>query len=370
MPYPKANLQPAPEHMNSYSTQEQDEPKTVITRHSANMYLTLNSKDRFLTALPSFTYDSDGNVFSTNPGTTSFQPWNTFKLQRPQNLMESFATRIVVSEIRFPMFIPNINSLNNTIWIQTDYGGGGPTAVFKVTVPTGFYTPTEFKTALQNAMTNAVVIIGGTPYPMTSPPVVKYIGNVFNLSVNPTNVVPFVVLFYKPDILINVPNIATYLNTPSMALTMGFDYAQVMGTNQVLTVKGISGNVTELLYTQYIDIVSDKLNYYTTNRDGSSDAVASRQLLARLYLSDEVSMYNGYASLYAPFLIHRQFKNPKEVMFDKKATVDWLDISVYDQYGQLVPLPSAPNAIPGAIDRPPSIGAYPDFQITLLATEN
>ena len=370
MPYPKPNLQPAPENMNSYSTQEQDEPKTVITRHSANMYLTLNSKDRFLTALPSFIYDPNGNVTEIVAGTTSFQPWNTFKLQRPQNLMESFATRIVVSEIRFPMFIPNINSLNNTIWIITETGGGsGQTQIFTVKVPTGFYTPTEFRTALQSAMNDARVIVGGIPLPMTSPPVVSYSGGKFNLSPNPTTTVGFVVAFYKPVLELNVPDISVYLNTPSMALTMGFDYYQVRGTNQVLSTNGISGNVTEFLYTQYIDIVSDKLNYYTTNRDGSSDATASRQLLARLYLSDEVSMYNGYSSLYAPFLIHRQFKNPKEVMFDKKATIDWLDISVYDQYGQLVPLPSAPTKLSN-IDNPPFIGTYPDFQITLLATEN
>jgi hypothetical protein len=55
-------------------------------------------------------------------------------------------------------------------------------------------------------------------------------------------------------------------------------------------------------------------------------------------------------------------------MWNKEAVIDLLDISVLDQYGNLVPLP----VIAGAQSVAPieTIGAYPDFQITLLASEN
>jgi hypothetical protein len=370
MVLPKPNLQHAPENMNSYSTLPQDEPHTVITRQSATQYLVLNSKDRFLQSQPSTSVDASGATI-TSAGTVSYQPWNNFKLQRPQNLMESFATRLLVSEIRFPYWIPNINERNNKIWITTQVNLSGTLVrVFEVVVPTGFYNPTDFKTALQDAMNSATVLIDTVPIGMKVPPLVSYINNAYIISVNPTNVEEFYIHFYDPLSItpeFAVPPKNVYLNNASMALTMGFDYSQVIGGVVVLT--QIRGNITELLYTQFLDIVSDKYNYYTTNFDGSSDAVASKQLLARLYLADETSTYAGYKALYGPFLIHRQFKNGKAVHWNKNAVVDWLDIGIYDQFGQLVPLPIAPNPNAGFVPVSPT-GSYPDFQITLLATEN
>jgi len=132
----------------------------------------------------------------------------------------------------------------------------------------------------------------------------------------------------------------------------------------------ITGNPTELLYSEYVDIVSNKLNYYTDQKDGSSDPLTSDSLVCRLYLTDEISLANGNGQDFSqPFIIHRQFKNPKAVMWNKNAVVDWLDISVYDEYGELVPLPqiSVSNGTDPASFKE---GAYPNFQITLLATEN
>jgi len=130
-----------------------------------------------------------------------------------------------------------------------------------------------------------------------------------------------------------------------------------------------SGNYTETLYTQYVDIISNKYNQYTTNLDGNSYSSGSNRLLARVYLADETSTGNNYSTLYEPFVIHRQFRNPKMVMWNKGAVVDWMDISVVDQYNTLVPLPNLDVVgNPTEVTKKPA--SYPDFQITLLATEN
>ena len=197
MVLPKPNVQPAPAHMNTYSTLPQDEPQTVITRHSATQYLVLNSKDRFLVGQPSTKLETDGTT-TTRPGGVAFQNWNNFKLQRPQNLMESFATRLVVSEVRFPYWIPNINERNNTIWIRAEINAPGEQyAFFKIVVPTGFYTPSEFKTALQNAMDTATVLIDAVPVGMKQPPLVDYANGAFTMSVNPVNALLAIVLQYR-----------------------------------------------------------------------------------------------------------------------------------------------------------------------------
>jgi hypothetical protein len=60
-----------------------------------------------------------------------------------------------------------------------------------------------------------------------------------------------------------------------------------------------------------------------------------------------------------PFQIHRQYANPKYLKQNPNQMIDWVDIQVVDEYGDLVYIPD------------PTTGrSYPDFQITLLASEN
>jgi hypothetical protein len=178
-----------------------------------------------------------------------------------------------------------------------------------------------------------------------------------------------------------------YATLPSLAKTLGFSFEQVLyspnvgagGPDFFPILNQITSNPTEYLYTSYVDITSNKLNQYTTNLDGSSD-ITSNRLFLRLYYADESSMYNSYnnaenvINIYLPTLLHRQFKNPKQVMWNKESVVDWLDIQVRDQYGNLVYLPQIELAGNDPTAEPPYTttidGSYPDFQITLLATEN
>jgi hypothetical protein len=146
---------------------------------------------------------------------------------------------------------------------------------------------------------------------------------------------------------------------------MGMDYGQVIG--QTINSPGaVIGNPTTLQYTQYVDIVSDKLHQYSTNRDGSTDNFFGRNLICRLYISDETS--GAIIGVDGPCVINRQFKTPKAVMWNKEASVDWLDIAVFDQYGNLLPLDERQDP-PNENQLPPAFLSYPDFQVTLQASE-
>ena len=87
---------------------------TNTARHPANQYLLLDSADR----LPISKSAISSTPFAT-PNKVDLQPWNDFQMQRPQSLMEAFAKRIAVSEIRMPWFVPNVNSFNNGFSITT-----------------------------------------------------------------------------------------------------------------------------------------------------------------------------------------------------------------------------------------------------------
>ena len=335
------------------SIQVESDPQAtnvVVSRTPANQYLSLNSKDRFNTA---------------STGVYNYQPWNRFKLQRPQNLMTSFATRMVVSEINMPWYVPNINNLTNTIWINSELATAeNPRTTFTVTLPNGFYTPAELVTALNTALNGTLPITGtnatGT---LLNSPTVSYANSTFIWTPSVGAGGAFTLCWFNPVTNPSAPSSSVYQSSTSLGKLMGIYYSQYSSDYATLA---LTGAISSGVYTQYVDFVSDKLHQYTLVRDGSSDNYFNRNLILRLYISDETSMtVQGTA----PFNIHRQFKNPKAVMFNKDAIIDWLDVALYDEWGNLLPLPSAPLEPNGVTPVAPA-GSYPDFQITLLPSEN
>jgi hypothetical protein len=330
----------------SYSTQSQA-VETEVARNPASQNLVLNSADRFIT----------GVVPSSISSGAVNQPWNNFRLQRPQALMDAFATRVGVSEVRMPWYIPNINS-NNTKGMGLTYNDGSTLTFVPLSFPTGFYTPTQFCIAWND----------GVFYSATAgitPPNLSFDANLKTFTLTPTT--PFGLTIDYSD------SLANYVNNPSVFQMMGVDYNQLFSpTGAVYYSTALSFLPTDFLYTPYFDIVSLKLSQYSTNRDGSSSSQI-KPLVARVYLNNEVSLSSASGvEGHTPFTIYRQFKNPKFVMWNKDSFVDWLDISLYDAWGQLLPLPVYSYkrfGIPSILDIT-AFGAYPDFQITLLASEN
>jgi len=287
--------------------------------------------------------------------------------------MNTYATRMLVSEINFPWYVPNINPLTNTLYLLTDG------ILYTVTLSTSFQTGAILAATLTELFATGVSDLG-----LISPSAI--VGNVIEVTWNPENAtftflsnippppgteLPFALFYTNPASLGTESN---YYSNTSLAYLMGFEYSQVIGAENIVYFT----NSTTLEYTQYIDIVSDKLHQYSTNRDGSSDNFFGRNTVCRLYIADEASnVVQGFAGdtpvqfipgVSGSFIIHRQFKNPKAVMWNKEASVDWLDIAVYDQFGNLVPLPA--SSAPTALVSSPVNKAWPDFQITLLASEN
>jgi len=326
----------------SYSTDAQA-VATEVARLPASQYLTLNSKNRNQTSQV-----TSAGVFTLPASIVGIpqlvsQPWNNFKLNRPQALMSAFATRIVVSEINFPWYLPNINYNNNVAYFSTNTGENLRFYPF----PVGFYTPAQFVSAWNDF------------FESPNDPVLSYNSVTGQFKLVAT--APFQLL---PISNIQQDSPACTSNRGLLYDTLGFSRYVGVTIPAVLT-----GDPTTFLYTQYIDVVCDKINQYATTRDGSSDNVINGSLMCRIYCADEISL----AQTAPPFvgqtagIIHRQFKNPKAIMWNKEANIDWLDISLYDEWGFLVPLTLSGITTGGFASQ---LAPYPDFQITLLASEN
>ncbi len=346
----------------SYPTDDQA-VKTVTARPPATQLLTLNSQDRLQYNL------SFNSPTPTTDVRVRRQPWNKFILQRPQPLMGAFATRIGVTEVRFPWYVPNVNASNNQIWLSL-VDEEGALSTYQITVNPRFFTGGDLAEALNSIITGSPLfgfytVVAG-PVAIINPlyyPVFLFDQQTGQFTFTPNPVVGAYLYAYNP---VSTPlNPLQYYNSPSLALLMGFDVVQVSGQLDLLI--PIVGNPTSLCYTQYVDIVSDKLNQYAKSRDGSSDNNFNRSLLCRIYVGQESSIeqLTNVPACCGAFTIYRQFKNPKMIEWNKEASIDWVDISVYDQYGNLLPLPTI--LLPGATAQ---TGAYPDFQITLTATQD
>jgi len=326
----------------SYSTDAQA-VATEVARLPASQYLTLNSKNRNQTSQV-----TSAGVF-TSPATivgipqSVSQPWNNFKLNRPQALMNAFATRIVVSEINFPWYLPNINFNNNVAYYQLT--SGNVVNSFSI----GFYTPTQFVSAWNDGLT-------------ANDPILSYNAGTMTFTLTAGSGSSFTLLPISP--FIQETASATTSDRGLLWNILGF--SRYVGVTLPIDFS-LQGDPTTFLYTQYIDIVCDKINQYATTRDGSSDNAINGSLMCRVYCSDEISLPQTSPSVgQIATTIHRQFKNPKAIMWNKEANIDWLDISLYDEYGFLVPL-----SFSGIVDSDTiQLAPYPDFQITLLASEN
>ena len=348
----------------SYPTDAQA-VKTVIARPPSTQYLTLNSQDRL-----QYNVSFNNPLAPASDPRVARQPWNKFRLQRPQPIMGAFATRIGVSEVRFPWYVPNVNANNNQIWLGlADVLGA--LSIYQITVNPAFYTGGDLANALNAIIVGGVVpegsytVIAGPNVPINPLgfPVFSFNAGTGQFTFTPNPIIGAFIYGYNP---VSTPfSPISYYNSPSLALLMAFEFVQV--SSQVDNLVPLVGNPTSMCYTQYVDIVSDKLSQYAKSRDGSSDNNFNRSLICRLYVGQESSIeqLTNVPACSAPFTIYRQFKNPKMIEWNKESAIDWVDIAVYDMYGNLLPLPTI--VFPGAVA---GVGVYPDFQITLLASQD
>ena len=240
----------------------EEKPETAtLVKSSSSQYFLLNSADRLQNSSIS------GNLLDA-------QPWNTFNLQKPAALMNAFASRIAITEVRFPWAIPNITVRNNVFYVRniltvTDY---------IITIAVGFYTPSELVAAINGALVTALGAAQVTfSYDSTNQryTVVDAPGTFYTIGYvpygNPVNALEY------------------YVNKPSLLKTMGFQLNQISSGGPIPG--GITGLTTNTTYTDYVDICSSRLMMNTDTQDGSSANVAAKtSVMMRLFLADESSL--------------------------------------------------------------------------------
>ena len=369
-------------------------------------------------------------------GQVTNQPFNNFRVQTQGGpIIQGQMAKIRVAEILFPYATPTIissvnssapgirNAANNLLLLQlssitlsaggtvrTDSSLGG---ILLISLPTGFYTGTELAGTIQTAITTretAQGIPAGTftvAYDAGSASIVWQNTDVWDptdgtanyfLEFTVTTSGSIVPNFSQPNALWTLglrDMFATYPplgstgwanplpNTSGSVTLVPSGYPNAAGASvPPLPVfpagyfyNAVNGSTYTGLYTQYIDICSPTLCQAQNVRDGNTNQFSiHRDLICRLYITNDVSLYAADPTGTRPFTIHRQFKNAKVMKWSVDRSIDAIDIQLFDQFGNNLPI------LPGYIDTVANPNAYSgnavyqgqgaEFGITFLVDEN
>jgi hypothetical protein len=323
----------------------------VTERSPAYAILAIDSEDRYRDYLAARV---------TGEGAYNASPYD-FQITKNESMMNGFFTRLALTEVNFPWVIPNINGRTNEIIINYKIGAG-PVVEDTLTLDPGFYKPAELAAAIQayvRALDPAMAAFeftygGGAP---SGEPI--YPNFVYSCLPLATYTIAFLPMTYNSE---EYPFPAT---TKQLFDLLGFK--QSATNNNSLLAAGGQGGATLCQAVRYIDIVCNQLTYNQALKDTMSQTVV-RDTLCRLYLGD--GPYTGTSTVQpndpeysppgcAPFVIYRQFTNPKFIRWMPNQPVQGnLRFQVFDDDGQ--PLEDVV---------PESVGAE-NWSMTLLVSED
>jgi len=358
---------------------------------------------------------ADRGTSSASPGFNpnaipQLQPYNQFRIQKPENLIQGGFNRLSLVEINFPYAIPNLTPTTNNFWVklQNPASGTGTAQIFAFNSATKFSNGTDLAENLTTTM-NADPNIG-----ISSPSAVEWLveylpdefgGFVIQASA-PTTLTTAKGKNFKTRVGIPQYNFGLYPVNPALLtipasgipsassvsipkknlLTiMGYDYVSSWASVTGYEDNRVSYYAT-LSYTQYIDVISSKLTQYQKVKDGSGRVASQNNVVCRIFIADENSQTTQVGVYFdtetnspisysissppgaLPFNIHRQFQNPKQFRWNDGTSVDWIDITLLDDTGAPLFVPQDSKLVGTTLFEYDT--AMPNFQITFKCSED
>jgi len=349
----------------------------------------------------------------------TYQALNQFSVRTSgSNIIQGQVNRIKVTEIMFPYAIPTIidfadgvDATNNVLallGVKESITAGVLTStsfVLSINLPAGFYTGDEMATAIQAKLTAAGANWANleVTWDDTNNRITFLNADVWDDGAGVQNffynIAPFVKGSLNPEIVLQQPELAWVIGYRSIAAQYPITaitnaaqtsvqfrslgpqgpwlvpqgYPNAAGTSvPALPVFASGYAVSQIVmspytgrYTDFIDVVSHKLCGAQYVRDGNTNQnTVRRDIVARLYIADEISAQGNYEIGSRPFLIHRQFKSPKTMFWTVERSIDTIDLELYDMFGQPLPTGLGLQKIAGAASLVGSAGDYSiSFQV-------
>lgn len=335
--------------------------KAITIRQPANALLVVDT--------------NDSKLFSNVTGirTDTKTPAQVYiNNQRP--LLNGYFTRVALTEMNINWATPNVNKTNNTLTMEVDSSSGLRGG--RLVIPEGFYKPTELAVAIMEQF----IAVFGTYLNYEAPGNPLFVGynarsQSFTLesqsgTTGSWNNFQFIIKS-KVGRLIQAP---VYLNALP---ALDDDLTEMMGivpTQQFESgISTLNGGFASMMYSPYIDVVSNLLTKNQNVSDGDSAITYTSSKLARVYFANEKIEANTEDNIpgVRPFSFRREFITPKQIQWNNTENLDFVDLSVLDHKGRLIYVTPTTviNSSPGDPDEI-TVGNQANIQFTLLVSES
>jgi hypothetical protein len=306
------------------------------------------------------------NPFAFNTAPTPFDG-NRFLISANQPLIYGAIDTISVSQVQFNYQVPTFTEKNNVFWLcnLTALLAGQPlgACVAEIFIPVGWYNVIELCAMIEYVVNDLYGAGLFTPFTFRCVPNSSTIGGQLRDTyqgiswyVEPPNPPGtgslswcFINPFDNADGLIDYPwfqdRIAVLRTLETLNISKnncGFpsDYLLMPPTTNRTNAADIKQSPPfKLLYTAYVDILSNKLTKYQDVKDTDTKALKQTNQIARVYLAGQGSpqqqiQINAIGS--SPFTVVATLTNTKVIQWDPDEAVYELDFELRDQYGDLL----------------------------------
>ena len=288
----------------------------VPQRPPASAWVNIDSEDRYKELF--------NQIYNPTPA-------NDFRIQKAQPLLYGIFKRVGVSQIQLQYRVPTIVAgVNDTfvLWDSTnnDY--------YQVTLDPGFYSATTLAAEIQTK----VLAIPANPFTAFT-----CVYNTFAGGLAMTNTA------------VDMALSATYNPGPLTAtqLTLFERTLETLGGFIQPPALAFATGTPKLLYTRYIDIVSDRLAKFQRVKDADTLPTNKSNIVARVYLTAPNTRVDPSASG-GPFDLTWDPNTPKHSMWSMDEAIYELDFRLYDERGDLLYWTPGFNT---------------EFQVSILASE-
>jgi hypothetical protein len=326
----------------------------------------------------------DGKIFDTDKYRIDSNRPSQIYINKQRPIMFGYMTRLALTEMNIQWDTYNVNSKNNTITLKlygATYDPSGNLIATPVlgyeryTLQPGFYDQDYLATSLQTEINSGPLVIANS---LSFSVVYGNTSKAFLISQD-ANVAPGQPRGFFTIVPGDAPSSLTGL--PSKE----YDLLYMMGYEAIATLKTgyfteIFGSYAPMIYTPYIDVVSNLLTKNQNVADGSTSKIYTGSKLARIYFSNEtitntdniykdasgnLKFVNNTIGI-QPFKFRREFITPKQIQWNSTENVDIVDIQVLDYKGNPVTIEESWQ---GTIGDNIELANNTAFQFTLQITE-
>ena len=366
-------------------------------RNPASAFFNINSIDRYASAqYPTAQFA----LLTEDAARLAATPASSYNMNLGRNLMSGYFHRLTVTDVNIQFNIPTINIQNYLFTFFTGNAETGDLAFFVVRLPYGYYTFEELASKMQQSIK---AVVAGTPY------------EVPDLTVNWADGgggsgAGFTFQSNNPNITIALSTTfpAGYTGTPrvdfplegsiqpgtslAQALRAMYKFYLMIGAttavlDRVHTVLVTAPSYPTLIYTSYVDIISNKLSQFMRVKDSETSWSPDTSVITRIYLTNQGTitaptvqytdlsgnpplqkiLFQEFAVGSRPFILNYTPTTPKNIKWSPDQAVVDFDIRVVDEFGDQVPWDLE---IPYPVGNTESYSQqFFEFQLTVLCSE-